>query len=64
MIKIRFLTNYKQHAVGDIIFVSNNIAFGLIDSKVAIKDIDYQTSQLKSSENRMMKPSRKRYKTK
>jgi hypothetical protein len=64
MIKIRFLLNYKNYQVGDIIEVSNNTAFGLIDSRIAIKYIDYQTTILKAPRDKMMSTTNKKYRIK
>lgn len=49
MIRVKFLKDYKEFKKNAIELVSNNVAFGLIDSGVAIisKDMvenDYKTS--------------------
>ena len=37
MINVYLLKEYQEHSRGDIISVSNNVAFGLIDSEIARK---------------------------
>lgn len=45
MVKIVYLRNYKDKKAGDIDYVSNNVAFGLVDQGAAMR----QTSSLMSS---------------
>lgn len=52
MRRVRITTNYKKYKAGDVIEVSNNEAFGLIDRGVAViaKDIvvqDYKVKKVK-----------------
>lgn len=37
MINVYLLKDYQEHSKGDIISVSNNVAFGLIDSEIGRK---------------------------
>ena len=40
MKKVKLLQPYQNHDIGEIISVSNNVAFGLIDSGVAVEPVN------------------------
>lgn len=52
MIRVKIVKPVKNHKVGDVVYLSRNEAFGLIDSGMAVisKDmtqVDYQTRKKK-----------------
>ena len=52
MQKIQYIKNYKNKTIGEIEDVSNNIAFGLIDSGIARL---YKGELLEQSQDKMMR---------
>jgi len=52
MQKIQYIKNYKSKIIGEIEDVSNNVAFGLIDSGIARL---YKGEFLEQSQDKMMR---------
>ena len=51
MVKIKLLTDYQDNKAGEIISVSNNVAFGLVESKratYALKTIETDFGETKA----------------
>ena len=59
MPKITFIKNHDGHVAGDTIFVSNNVAHGLIDRGVAVLSGYRSSAFFGSPEDKMMRPKRK-----
>lgn len=55
MVKIKYLKNYGRKEAGDVESVSKNVAFGLIDSGIAIKENGYRASIIRNGKDKMMR---------
>lgn len=59
MPKITFIQNHNKHEIGDTIFVSNNVAHGLIDRGIAVLSGYRSSAFFGPPEDKMMRPKRK-----
>jgi len=61
MQRIKYIKNYKDKKIGDIEMVGNNTAHGLIDKGIAVL---YKVKIMKSPTDKMMRVSKRKYRTK
>ncbi len=56
MIKIIYIKDYKKKRTGSVDYVSTNVAFGLVDSGIAIRGDSPMVNLYEAREDKMMRP--------